>query len=120
MPLRKLNTYHMRKRWLKRLLDIKWQSKVTNNEVLKQVNLAREPALQVDIATPYHEERLQGRPRSLGNIPVSDRPQAESRAGQEVCCDVGREGRTEETTKERGRALQQDAEFYLQALKWRV
>lgn len=66
----------MRKRWLKRLLDIKWQSKVTNNEVLKQVNLAREPALQVDIATPYHEERLQGRPRSLGNIPVSDRPQA--------------------------------------------
>lgn len=40
MPLRKLNTYHMRKRCLKRLLNIKWQSKVTNNEALKEVNLA--------------------------------------------------------------------------------
>lgn len=39
MPLRKLNTYHMRKRCLKRLLNIKWQSKVTNNEALKEVNL---------------------------------------------------------------------------------
>lgn len=54
MPLRKLNTFHMLKRCLKRLLNIKWQSKVTNNEVLKEVNLAREPAQQVDIsfATP--------------------------------------------------------------------
>ena len=35
MPLRKLNTFHMRKLCLKRLLNIKWQSKVINNEVLK-------------------------------------------------------------------------------------
>ena len=39
MPLRKLNTYHMRKRCLKLPLNIKWQSKVSN-EVLKEVNLA--------------------------------------------------------------------------------
>lgn len=38
----------------------------------------REPAQQVDISfdTPKHEECLQKRPRSLGNIPASDRPQA--------------------------------------------
>ena len=40
MPLRKLNTFHMRKLCLKRLLNIKWQSKVINNEVLKEMNLA--------------------------------------------------------------------------------
>ena len=40
MPLRKLNTFHMRKLYLKRLLNIKWQSKVINNEVLKEMNLA--------------------------------------------------------------------------------
>lgn len=39
MPLRKLNTYHMRKRCLKRPLNIKCKSKVSN-EVLKEVNLA--------------------------------------------------------------------------------
>ena len=39
MPLRTLNTYHMRKRSLKLPLNIKWQSKVSN-EVLKEVNLA--------------------------------------------------------------------------------
>ena len=39
MPLRKLNTYHMRKRCLKLPLNIKWQSKVSN-KVLKEVNLA--------------------------------------------------------------------------------
>lgn len=39
MPLRKLHTYHMRKRCLKLPLNIKWQSKVSN-EVLKEVNLA--------------------------------------------------------------------------------
>ena len=38
----------------------------------------REPAQQVDISfdTPKHEECLQKRPRSLGNIPASDRPQS--------------------------------------------
>lgn len=39
MPLLKLNTFRVRMRCLKRLINIKWQSKVTNNEVLKEVNL---------------------------------------------------------------------------------
>lgn len=38
-PYARLNTFHMRMRCLKRLL-IKWRSKVTNNEVLKEMNLA--------------------------------------------------------------------------------
>ena len=50
MPLLKLNTFRVRMRCLKRLLNIKWRSKVINNEVLKEVNLAREPAQQVDIS----------------------------------------------------------------------
>lgn len=39
MPLLKLSTFRVRMRCLKRLINIKWQSKVTNNEVLKEVNL---------------------------------------------------------------------------------
>ena len=39
MPLLKLNTFRVRIHCLNRLINIKWQSKVTNNEVLKEVNL---------------------------------------------------------------------------------
>ena len=100
--------------------NIEWQSKVTNNEILKEVNLAITFTLltQRRMRWPGHFVRMNDNQIRKEHLYSAERSQG-TRAWPVNKLVVTLVERTEETTQERGRTLKKDTKYYLQALKWR-